>query len=206
MTTKIFIILDRSGSMSSCWDDTIGGFNTFVEKQKNMKDDKAYISLYQFDHEYEVNYENRDIAKVEDLTKETFIPRGRTALLDAIGKTINNIPKKPENESYIVVIMTDGEENASINYSKTHINDLISNKKELGWEFIFIGANQDAIKEAATLGISVDSALNYDTKKTGAVFESLSAAIGRTRSTPMVNRMANKVHFTPKERNDSIAN
>jgi len=205
MTTKIFVILDRSGSMSNCWDDTIGGFNSFISNQKKMNDDKAFLSLYQFDHEYEIVYENKEITGVEDLTKETFVPRGRTALLDAIGKTVKSIPKKQENESYIIVIMTDGEENASTGYTKFHINDLISNKKELGWEFIFIGANQDAIKEAATLGISAESALNYDVKKTNATFECLSAAIGRTRSTPIAKRKEKLVHFTPSERQESGA-
>ena len=205
-TTKIYIILDRSGSMDICKNDTIGGFNSFIKTQKNITEDNANISLYQFDNHYDVVYENKNIQDVPLLTNKTFIPRGGTALLDAIGKTINNIGSKKDNESIIVVILTDGEENSSKEYTKSHINDLIKNKRELGWEFVFIGANQDAIKEAQKIGIDADAAMDFcqNGKGVSNAFDSLSVAIKRTRSTPYKKRKENKLHFTQEERENSM--
>lgn len=192
--------------MESCVDDTIGGFNSFLNKQKDIKDDSAFISLYQFDNEYEIVYQNKNIQNVEPLSHSTFQPRGCTALLDAIGKTITNIEPKKENETIIVVILTDGQENSSEIYTKNHINDLIKIKRELGWEFIFIGANQDSILEAKKLGISADAAMNFCQQGKGVnnAFESLSCAIKRTRSTPYKKRNENKVQFTEEERTNSM--
>lgn len=199
--TFIHVILDKSGSMESCRADTIGGFNSFVKKQKEIKADSAFLSLYQFDHEYFINYQNKKIEQVEELTYETFEPNGQTALLDAIGKTIT--PIQHPGESYvIIVIITDGQENSSQEFSKSTINDLIQKKKELGWEFVFLGANQDAIQEASTLGICGNSALTYDTNNSKEAFTCLSGAISRSRSTPM--KEARSIAFTPQERSLSL--
>ena len=201
LSTKIFVVLDRSGSMDSCKNDTIGGFNTFVKNQKDIKADTAFLSLYQFDHEYLISFENKPISQVENLNQETFTPRGNTALLDAIGRTINSIQAN-KDETIIVVIITDGEENASHEFSKDKINKMINEKKELGWEFVFLGANQDAIKSAANIGIGPNSSLTYSANKSKEAWTSVSAAIERTRSTPMAARSA--IAFTSEERNTSI--
>lgn len=199
-TTKIYIVLDRSGSMESCREDTIGGFNSFVKGQCELKADKAFLSLFQFDNEYEIVYQDKKIDEVELLNQETFIPRGSTALLDAIGRTINSVLQKTD-ENIIVVIITDGHENASHEFTKSTINKMISEKKEKGWEFIFMGANQDAIKEASNLGIGGDSALTYSVDSSDQAFECLSGAISRSRSTPM--KEAKKIAFTPAERSSA---
>lgn len=200
-TTKIFVILDRSGSMESCRSDTIGGFNSFVRQQKELKADNAFLSFYQFDNDYSIIYENKKIEEVEPLTDATFVPRGGTALLDAIGRTVNGITAN-DGENVIVVIITDGEENSSREFNKTTVNQLISQKKEKGWEFIFLGANQDAIKEAAVLGINSNSSLTYSTEAAQEAFTSVSSAISRSRSTPMKEQK--NISFTPEERQKSM--
>ncbi len=153
MSTRIFVVLDKSGSMEECRSDTIGGFNSFIRKQKKLNADSAFLSLYQFDHEYFITYQNVPIEQVPELTFETFEPSGQTALLDAIGKTITNVEHQTD-DSIIIVIITDGEENSSNTYrSKEQINQMIKQKQDLGWEFVFLGANQDAIQSAGQLGI-----------------------------------------------------
>lgn len=199
ISTKIYVILDKSGSMESCRADTIGGFNSFVRKQKNISADTAFLSLYQFDNTYQICYEEKKIDQVDELSMETFEPFGNTALLDAIGKTVTKIQQN-ENENIIVVIITDGEENSSEEFTKTQINKLISEKREKGWEFVFLGANQDAIKEAENLGICGTAALTYSTDESKAAFNCLSGAIERSRSTPA----SRKIEFTPEERSVSF--
>jgi len=199
MTTRIYVILDKSGSMEVCRKDTIGGFNSFVRKQKELKADNAFLSLYQFSNDYIVSYENKKIEEVEELTESTFVPDGMTALLDAVGKTIHSI-RPGDDDNIIIVIITDGEENSSSEYSKVVINRMIIEKKEKGWEFVFLGANQDAIKEAQKIGIGADSSLTFSTNVCNQAFESLSGAIERSRSTPV-----KKVNFTPQERINSIS-
>lgn len=200
MTTQIHFILDKSGSMESCRADTIGGFNSFVRRQRELNADNCIMSLYQFDNLYEVIYKNKNIKEVPELSYESFQPNGMTALLDAIGITINNIVQN--NDNIIVVILTDGEENSSENFRKNQINDLIKAKKDSGWEIVFLGANQDAIKEAENLGIGGQSALTYSAEGHGTsnAFACLSDAISRSRSTPMA-----KIAFTPEERVKSLS-
>jgi len=198
MTTRIFIILDKSGSMEDCKTETIEGFNTFLKSQREIKNNQAFISLFQFSDSYEKIYENIPVENAPELTDQTFEPQGTTALLDAIGRTINSTEVSP-NESVIMVIITDGQENASDFYSREKINALISNRKEKGWEFVFLGANQDAIAEAGRLGIHADSSLTFSTSETKVAFESLGSAISRSRSTPIKS-----ISFTPQERTNSL--
>jgi len=202
-TTKIYVVLDKSGSMENCREDTIGGYNSFVKNQRDLKADNAILSLFQFDNEYEMIYIDKKIEDVPLLDHQTFIPGGTTALLDAIGRTISNVIKE-EKDSIIFVILTDGEENSSKEFSRSKINDLIKNKKEEGWEFIFLGANQDAIQEASRLGIGADASLTFSTNEgcTNNAFNSLSDAISRSRSTPI--KKEKKIHFTPEERTKSL--
>ena len=172
---RIFI-LDRSGSMETCWDDTIGGFNSFLAEQQK---DGGTLTLIQFDHEYELFYANKPITEVEPLTRETFKPRGSTALLDAIGRAI----KECKTQTIpTIVILTDGYENASHTYSKPHIKDLIEERQKDGWTFVYLGANQDAFAEAGALGIAPAATMTYDVNRTPEAFRVLSAALSSQAS------------------------
>lgn len=189
-STYIAIVLDRSGSMTDIAHQTICGFNAFLEEQKSVKG-TAKITLVQFDHEYQPVYEAVEILKAPKLNHETYVPRGMTALLDAIGKTIKKTRKKiemlPENErpkKVIFVVITDGYENHSRHFSRREIFEII-NKMETkhGWDFIFLGANQDAIAEAGRLGVKPQKAMNFafDVSGTQAMFEDLSRNISEYR-------------------------
>lgn len=189
--TDITIVLDRSGSMQAIKNDTIGGFNSFLASQKKLPG-KATVSLIQFDNIYEIVYVGQSLNKAQELNKDTFIPRGATALLDAIGKTIDLTGKRlasmDENDrpdKVVCVILTDGEENSSTEFKIAQINQMIQHQQEkYAWEFVFLGANQDAIATASQMGIKRDNALSY--KATGAktrlAFASVSEGVARFRS------------------------
>ena len=181
--TDITIILDRSGSMQTIASETIQGFNTFLKEQKSVKD-SAKLTLIQFDHEYEILYNALDLNEALPLTKETYIPRGLTALLDAVGKTIKitkkRISKIRDEElppKVIILIITDGHENNSKFYNRTQIFKKISNlEKKHNWQFVFLGANQDAIAEASFMGIPKSRAMTFSADAIGVVnfFDSVS--------------------------------
>ena len=187
--TEIVFILDRSGSMSGLEKDTIGGFNAMIEKQKKQ-DGKAYVSTVLFDHESVVLHDRLPLEQIKPMTEDDYTVRGCTALLDAIGgavKHIGNIHRyaRPEDvpEHTMFVITPDGLENASRKYNSRDIKRLIESKKEEGWEFLFIGANIDAIETANDYGISADRAVNYnaDSQGTGVVFEAVSETVAKFR-------------------------
>ena len=187
--TEIVFILDRSGSMSGLEKDTIGGFNAMIEKQKKQ-DGKAYVSTVLFDHESVVLHDRLPLEQIKPMTEDDYTVRGCTALLDAIGgavKHIGNIHRyaRPEDvpEHTMFVITTDGLENASRKYNSRDIKRLIESKKEEGWEFLFIGANIDAIETANDYRISADRAVNYnaDSQGTGVVFEAVSETVAKFR-------------------------
>lgn len=158
-SAHIVVILDRSGSMASIKHDAIGGFNTFLAQQK-AQPGKARMTLVQFDHEYEVLCDRKALSRTKKLSAETYVPRGATALLDAIGRTVG--PIKPEKgEKVIVAILTDGHENSSREWTKAQINELIDAKRDEGFEFIYLGANQDAFAEAASIGINSIDTVNF---------------------------------------------
>jgi hypothetical protein len=171
---RVFI-LDRSGSMETCRDDTIGGFNAFLNEQKP---EGGTLTLILFDHEYNVMYENKPIGECPLLTEQTFVPRGATALLDAIGRTIKNTTSTRPT----IVILTDGHENSSREYTKAHIKDLITERQNAGWTFVYLGANQDAFAEAGALGIAPATTCNYDVRRTPEAFRALSAAMSSQAS------------------------
>lgn len=183
--TDITVILDRSGSMGSVVDTTIEGFNKFLREQQDIPG-RATITLVQFDDQYQVDYENRNINSVNYLNKETYVPRGMTALLDAIGKTIHNIEHrviKNKPSKVIVVIQTDGLENASREFKLHQINDTISHlRNQHKWEFIFLGANQDAIKTAESYGILHTHAMTYINGGEITAFSCISNNIANYRS------------------------
>lgn len=189
--TELVFILDRSGSMGGLESDTIGGFNSMLNKQKK-EDGRAYVSTVLFDHETEVLHDRVPIEKVPELTDKDYTVRGCTALLDAIGSAIHHIGNvhkyaRPEDvpEHTMFVIITDGMENASRRYSGREIKRKIEKEKsKYGWEFLFIGANIDAIATARNFGISEDRAVNYraDTQGTGVVYESVCEAVSNVRN------------------------
>jgi Mg-chelatase subunit ChlD len=172
MTSRIFI-LDRSGSMESCRADTIGGYNAFIDSQKQFG---GTMTLILFDHEYSEVYVNKPIADVEPLTSETFVPRGSTALLDAIGQTM-----KKFTEPATCIILTDGQENSSHVYTRAHVKDLIEHATSKGWTFTYLGANQDAFEVGASMGIQAGNTMNFDTRDTPELFRALSATMSVTQ-------------------------
>ncbi len=171
--TEIICIIDRSGSMASIKDDAIGSFNTFLKTQKKLPG-KATLTYVQFNTEYEVMYENMPLKDVPELNSNTFIPRGCTALLDAVGRTIDtvdrrikNIPKK-KRPVVIVCILTDGEENSSTEFKTNQIKTLITNKENKHqWEFIFLTANQAAFSEAVKMGIESCYTVSFQATASG---------------------------------------
>ena len=193
--TSIYFVLDKSGSMHACLSDTLGGFNAFVEKQK-IDNPNGNMSLILFNDNIVTEYENKPIRYVEPLTEDVYYPCGSTALLDAIGSTIKMAAGK---SSVSIVILTDGQENMSKMYSKMHINELIASRKN-EWSFVFLGANQDAIKEARNLGIPECGAMTFSQNNTRVVFESLSDAFSRQASCE-----DSAVAFTGVERARSLA-
>ncbi len=184
--TEIVYILDRSGSMAGLEADTIGGFNSMMEKQKNTGE-KAVVSTVLFDDVCEVIHDRVPIEKVEKMTDKQYYVRGCTALLDAVGgaiKHIGNVHKYAREddrpEKTIVVITTDGMENASREYTREKIEKMVKRQqKKFGWEFIFIGANIDAYAEAQKYGIRKDRAVNYvsDSVGTGHVYTGVAKAV-----------------------------
>jgi hypothetical protein len=185
--TLIVMLLDRSGSMSSIAQDTIGGFKTFIDEQKKAPGE-CLVSLFQFDDRYDVVYVNRPVDTVGELP---LLPRGSTALYDAMGKTITDVGRQlaamPEAERpghVIFVVMTDGHENFSREFSAAEIKRMVEHQTEkYGWNFVFIGANQDAILTARSLGISGQNALTAtaDSLGTHSVYRSLAKNTTRYR-------------------------
>ena len=184
--TELVFILDRSGSMSGLESDTVGGFNTMIEKQKKQNA-PCYVSAVLFNHTSEVLYDRVKLAEVQKVTEEDFFVGGSTALMDAIGGAIHhigNIHKYIRTEDVpantMFVIMTDGMENASRRYSSEQVKQMIERqKKRYGWEFLFIGANIDAVETAARYGIDADRAVNYHADKEGTrvVYQSVANAV-----------------------------
>ncbi len=188
--TDINIVLDRSGSMQSIKNDTIGGFNAFLEAQKTVPGE-ASISLVQFDNVYEVVYQALALGDAPELTATTFVPRGSTALLDAIGRAINAtgarlaaMAETDRPSKVIFVILTDGYENASQEFTAVQINQMIQHQRDAyQWEFVFLGANQDAITTASQLGIQAGNAMSYAASPVGtrAAFQSVAKNLSKVR-------------------------
>lgn len=184
--TELVFILDRSGSMSGLESDTVGGFNTMIEKQKKQNA-PCYVSTVLFNHTSEVLYDRVKLGEVQKMTEEDFFVGGSTALMDAIGGAIHHIGNihkyiRPEDvpANTMFVIMTDGMENASRRYSSEQVKQMIERqKKRYGWEFLFIGANIDAVETAARYGIDADRAVNYHADKEGTrvVYQSVANAV-----------------------------
>ena len=188
--TELVLILDRSGSMAGLEEDTIGGFNSMIAKQKEQEGE-CLVTTVLFDHEILTLHDRKKLADIAPLTDRDYTVRGCTALIDAIGVTVNkitNIHKYARSEDVpattMFVITTDGLENASKEYSSDQVKKMIEDKKKEGWEFLFIGANIDAVETASHFGIAEDRAVNYhaDKKGTSVVFNAVSKAVGRARA------------------------
>jgi uncharacterized protein YegL len=189
--TQIVFILDRSGSMANLTSDTIGGYNAFLQTQKEQ-DGEAIVTTVLFDDKYEILHDAIDIKDVEPLTYKDYCARGLTALLDAIGKTINDVGDKLNKMSeedrpskVIFVITTDGQENASVEFKRNNIKDMITHQQEkYNWEFIFLGANIDAVAEAESIGILGSNASSYTASSIGtaSLYESMSKTVSNYRS------------------------
>lgn len=174
---EIVFLLDRSGSMRGSETDTIGGYNSYIEKQKN---NDVNVTTILFDDRYEMLHERKDIKEVKELTNKEYYVRGCTALLDAIGKTINYMDKQ-ETKKVMFVITTDGLENASKEYNRDKIKEMIEGHKD--WEFIYIGANIDSYAEGTSIGIKQKNISNYtkDTECVSKLYNAINTATNNYR-------------------------
>lgn len=195
MKTELVFILDKSGSMHGLEQDTIGGFNSMLQKQKEL-DGECRITTVLFDNRYELLHDRIDIRAVSPMTEKEYQVGGTTALLDAIGRTVQklvsvqkNTAKEYRADRVLFVIITDGQENASQEYSSDKVKGLIQLEKEkYGWEFVFLGANIDAVETAGRLGISRDRAVDYvpDGAGTALNFQMMSETVAAFRETGAV--------------------
>jgi hypothetical protein len=189
--TELIFILDRSGSMSGLGSDTIGGYNAMLEKQKK-EPGEAVITTVLFDDKYELFHDRINIRGIEPITEKEYYVRGTTALLDAVGRTISKIVNVQKHtvederaENVMFVITTDGMENASREYSYEKIRRMIEHQKsKYGWEFIFLGANIDAVDTAERFGIGQDRAVNYNADSEGTLlnYEVISETVSNLRA------------------------
>lgn len=188
--TELVFILDRSGSMSGLERETINGFNSMINKLKSPTEE-TLVTTVLFDNEYEILHDGVDIEKLKPLTDKEYYVRGMTALLDAVGTTISKIVdvkkrvnREKEKEKVIFVITTDGYENASREFTLKKVKKMIEHQQEkYGWDFIFMGANMDAVGEAEKMGIPMDRAAtySYDTEGVDSTYEAVSDFVMESR-------------------------
>ena len=189
--TELVFILDRSGSMAGLEADTVGGFNSMIAKQKKL-DGECYVSTVLFDNESEVLHDRVRLCDVPLMTENDYTVRGCTALIDAIGDAIRHVANihkyaRPEDvpEHTVFIITTDGAENASHRYTSDKVKEMIEEKKQKhGWEFLFIGANIDAVQTASRYGIGRDRAVNYNADREGThvMYAAVAKAVSDVRS------------------------
>lgn len=194
--SELVFILDRSGSMSHLVDDTIGGYNSMIEQQK-LEPGEAYVTTVLFDDEYDLLHDHVDLKEIKPITRKEYFARGCTALLDAIGKTINSVgqrlsdtPEEERPEKVIFMITTDGMENASIEFTKAKIKEMIEHQQDkYSWVFMFLGANMDAVSEAGSLGINSLHAHTYtaSAQGTSSVYYATADALSAVRSIDMAS-------------------
>lgn len=188
--TSVNVIIDQSGSMAHLTNDTIGGFNQFLSEQKQVEGE-AVFTLCLFSTHYHVPHNFVKLAEVPNLTDKLYHPAGGTALLDAIGTTVNQVSAKinamPEEEKpskVIFLIITDGEENSSREFTKEQIKNLVTTHQNNNWNFVFMGANIDAISEGSSLGIASNNSMNYNASSVGTkdLYQSVSRSLQSYRS------------------------
>lgn len=207
----VTVVLDRSGSMATVQEDTIGGFNTFVDTQKNGVG-KCLITLVQFDDvdPNEVVMEGVDVNQSKPLTKETYIPRGGTPLLDAIGRTIvatgirlSKMADADRPSKVVFVILTDGHENSSKEYTAAKIKEMIKHQQDAyQWQFVFLGANQDAIAAGGNIGINANNSMTYAANSAGtrAAFTRSAGNLASYRATGNVQSMV----YSKEQREEQV--
>ena len=188
--TELVFILDRSGSMAGLESDTIGGYNSFLEKQKE-EDGSCLVSTVLFNQHSKVIHDRVDLVKIEKMERKDYLASGTTALIDAMGDAIHHIKnvhkyirKEDVPENTIFVIITDGLENASHKYSSDDVKKMVEQQKEKGWEFLFLGANIDAVETARTYGIAEDRTSDYLCDEVGIEknFDALSKSVKSFRA------------------------
>lgn len=189
-----YCVIDSSGSMAKCLSDTIGGFNLFLDHQPN----DSLITTYTFDNNVKEMYRCSPASKAQRLNTVNYRPYGGTALLDAMGRAIT-VASNCTADTVNMVILTDGEENSSKEFTKSQIFQMIEDRKREGWNFIFLGANQDAINVADSLGISKNGAMTFDTNHVESALRSTSEALERVRS-----GQSQEVEFSQIERSASM--
>ena len=195
--TEIVFILDESGSMSGLEKDTVGGFNSFIDRQRNVEGE-ALVSAVLFSGSSKVLYDRTELSKIEPMTEAMYCPGGCTALLDAVGNAVNHIRtihkyarEEDLPEKTVFVITTDGEENSSREFTYRKVKELFERQqKDCGWEFLFLGANIDAGEEAARIGIAPEQAVRYECDSAGTLlnFEVLGEAMCSMREGKKLNR------------------
>jgi Mg-chelatase subunit ChlD len=183
VVTEIICIVDRSGSMHSIVDDAVGGFNSFVDEQRKLPD-KAYLTLVIFDKIVDIVCESTPIKEMKEITRETIQPRDTTALWDAIGKTLLGTGLRIVDSKVIVVIITDGHENASIEYTGKQVKEMIEVCKKDGWEFLFLGAELDTFAVSNDLGFSLDQTVQYAANSRGiqSAYSSINDTVSQFRN------------------------
>ena len=201
--TDITMIIDRSGSMGSIREQVIRSFNDFLAEQKAVKGE-ANISLIQFDDQYEVNYEGVDIQDAAELNATTYEPRGMTALNDAIGRTITNMKVRLQdtNDNVVVVITTDGMENASVEYSRSQIREMIKECEEkLGWKFIYLAADDATFDEYEGMGMERGRSFKSGRGRRG--YDKATKLMSKKIAGYRVHEMDECLDFTEEERKES---
>lgn len=210
----ISFILDESGSMTSCYDATVVGFNEYVKGQKSTEG-KCNMTLTKFEggHVRKL-YENIDINEVPELGRHNYQPAGGTNLLDAIGETIESIDeilantKKKQRPSVLIVIMTDGEENQSRKFNNEMIKEMIKNREAADWGFVFLGANIDAFAVGSSFGLSASSTMTYSTKNMAATMSAVSDSTTRYRAARAMGKSSAEIaetgYFTDAERKSVV--
>jgi uncharacterized protein YegL len=194
---EIVVILDRSGSMQPLTDDTIGGFNSFIEKQKEIPGE-AHVTTVLFNTVYTVLHNRAPLHVVKPITRKEYTADGGTALLDAVGKAINTVgtqlwkmDEADRPSKVIVLIITDGEENSSKEYTNQQIKDMVKHQQEVyNWQFLFFGANIDSFSTADALGISIDMAANYSPTEEGtqSIYAVMSSTTANYRQTGQIDK------------------
>jgi len=203
--TDLTVVLDRSGSMQMCKEDAEGGVNQFIEDQKKQEGE-CLLTLVQFDTDYEFVHNG---VPIKDVPKYKLVPRGMTALLDAVGKAINEtgerLAKMNEDDRpglVVFVIVTDGGENSSMEFKRAQIKEMIEKQTdEYKWEFTFIGANQDAFAEAGSIGISIGKTANFNVSKSKQAYAGLSRNVSSMRGQSAGGQSV-KCCYSDKERKD----
>jgi uncharacterized protein YegL len=190
--TEIACVIDRSGSMASIRNDAIGGFNTFLEDQKKLPD-KAKTTVVLFDDEYLLLHNGVDLENVKPLTEKTYVPRGTTALYDAIGRTISAIDARVSgttDQKVILAILTDGQENASREFKKSKIIEMIQSREKMGWCILYLSASASAFADASMIGVSSNNTMSFvpDSKGMHKAYSTMSASFSDYRSSTSSKR------------------